>query len=51
MEQVSFTDRTGTYTMFRVVNEDGSMIWYTKDHEAVLKWLAESNEPEPWQSE
>lgn len=50
MEQVSFTDRTGTYTMFRIVNEDGSMVWYTNDHPVVLAWLAEGNTPEPWEA-
>lgn len=51
MEKVTFTDRIGTHTMYRIVNEDGSMVWFAENHPAVQQFLAEGNTPEPWNSE
>lgn len=44
MEKVSFTDRIGTHTMYRIVNEDGSIVWFAENHEAVKNWLEENPE-------
>lgn len=48
MKIVRIPQPVGETIMYRVDNEDGSVVFHSPESPVVIAWLAEGNEPEEW---